>query len=115
MEEKHHNHNGFGNGFLLGLLIGIIATLLLTTKKGREILREFTEKGLGKVSDLERKLEKTTSEAVSEFDEFDDESEYVSPTPPKGIKQIEKLEKHNNGNGSQKSVRHRFFRASKKS
>jgi len=112
MENK--NHNGFGNGFLLGLIIGVIATLLLTTKRGREILREFTEKGLDKVSDIEKKIEKTASEKLSDLEEFDDEEEYVAPVTEKP-KEVRQSEQSNNGNVSAKPSRsHRFFRTSKR-
>ena len=124
MEQKNHNHNGFGNGFVLGLLIGVIVTLLVTTKKGRELFKEFTEKGLDKFSDLEKKLQKTASNAASqinELEELDDESEYVASEPrqtrsepPKEIRQVTKLENHSNGNESHKQSRpHRFFRSKK--
>ena len=52
MEYRNNNHNGsgLGSGFLLGVIVGVIITLLFTTKKGREIVKELTEKGyLGKL------------------------------------------------------------------
>ncbi|HZE87858.1 MAG TPA: YtxH domain-containing protein [Methylomirabilota bacterium] len=75
--ENNKNHNGgFGQGFMLGLLVGIVGTLLVTTKKGREIFRELTTKGLDKFSDLEQRLQETGA-----FEEFDDEDDYIAPAP----------------------------------
>ena len=113
MEQKNHNHNGFGNGFVLGLLIGVIVTLLVTTKKGRELFKEFTEKGLDKFSDLEKKLQ----DSQDEFEEFDDKDDYVAPESIKEVRhltQVEKKEDNRNGNGTRKPSRtHRFFRSKK--
>jgi len=80
MENKNHTNNAFGNGFMLGLLIGVIVTLLVTTKKGRELFKEITEKGLDKFSDLEQRLQETTTdiaEAGEEFEEMEDGDDYV--------------------------------------
>lgn len=105
MDQKHDHHHGSGNGFLLGFLLGVLVTLLFTTKKGREVLRLLTEKGLEKFSDLEDVLE--------ESGDIDDESEYVndSMTEPRE-------EKHVNGNSHTNGVKstrtrqslRRFFR-----
>ncbi len=58
MEHKDRNHN-HGNGFILGLIIGGVATVLFTTKKGREIVKEITEKGFEKIADLQEGIEET--------------------------------------------------------
>src|SRR5688572_28459352 len=71
MENKNQHHNSFGNGFVLGLLIGVVVTLIFTTKKGRELFKEFTEKGLDRFSDLEKKLQDKTDE-IEDYDEEDD-------------------------------------------
>lgn len=55
--ENKNNSGGIGGGFLLGLLLGILLTLLLTTKKGREILKDFMDKTIQKISDLEQAAE----------------------------------------------------------
>ena len=55
--ENKNNSAGTGSIFLLGLLIGVLITLLLTTKKGREILKEFMDKIIQKVSDLEKSVD----------------------------------------------------------
>ncbi len=82
MEQKNQHNGGFGNGFVLGLLIGVVGTLLVTTKRGRELVKEFTEKGMDKFSDFETKIKETTENVVraeEDFEEVDDESEYVEP------------------------------------
>src|SRR5689334_17105967 len=62
MDKKQHNQqqNSLGGGFLLGLVIGILVTLLFTTKKGRELLKEWTEKGINKLTDLENIIKEPT-------------------------------------------------------
>lgn len=115
MEQKQQNYSGFGNGFVIGLLIGVIATLFVTTKKGREIFRELTDRGLNKVEDLEKKLQKTEEE----YEGVDDESEYVEPEPskpaPQPMRVEKKSEKHepSQGASSKESRVHRFFRSKK--
>ncbi|MBI4092015.1 MAG: hypothetical protein HY427_02315 [Candidatus Levybacteria bacterium] len=44
METKHGKHGG--NAFFWGLAIGALLATLLTTKRGRQILRELTDLGL---------------------------------------------------------------------
>ena len=44
METKHEANRG--NAFLWGLTIGALLATLLTTKRGRQILRELTNLGL---------------------------------------------------------------------
>lgn len=74
MENQNNNHNQNSNGFLLGLLIGGVATLIFTTKKGRELARELTELGIEKISDLQEKID----EAVVEYEDIPGE-DYVEP------------------------------------
>ena len=45
MENKHGKHHG-GNSFILGVIIGALLATLLTTKRGRQILRDITDLGL---------------------------------------------------------------------
>lgn len=65
------NNNGnsgkFINGFLLGALIGAGAVFLLGTKKGKEIIKKFSEEGLGNITDI-----------LEQADEFDEEDADVS-------------------------------------
>lgn len=49
------NNNGGGkflNGFLLGALIGAGVVFLLTSKKGKEVLKTLSEEGLDNISEL---------------------------------------------------------------
>lgn len=124
MENKNNNnHNGFGNGFVLGLLVGIVATLFITTKKGREIFKEITEKGMDKYADLEQKIQETTER----FEKFDDEDDYLEPEPvkasptpirevhPAAIREAKKEhhhEKHDESSHKPHPVR-RFFKGKK--
>ncbi len=77
MEEKNNNHSGGGNGFLAGLIIGGVVTLLFTTKRGREIVKELTEKGLDKFTELEDSLKEKKLEDSGE-------SDYVVPVERPG-------------------------------
>jgi len=71
MENRSNNHNGTGNGFFLGLFVGVCATLLFSTKKGREIVREMTDKGLQKFSDIEDSLDMELEE--------EEDNDYIAP------------------------------------
>ncbi|MEK7571055.1 MAG: YtxH domain-containing protein [Patescibacteria group bacterium] len=55
MENKQSSNN-LGSGFFLGLIVGVIVTLLFTTKKGRKILHNLTEKSMDKVSTIENRF-----------------------------------------------------------
>lgn len=70
-----------GSGFIFGVIVGVMIALLFTTKKGRAILRDITEKGIDKLSSLEELTKKVEN---GEFDdEFEEESDdYVKPEPP---------------------------------
>jgi len=46
MQEKHHN------GFMLGLVIGAAVGALVSTKKGREILKDVADYGLEYVGNI---------------------------------------------------------------
>lgn len=80
MENKNNHQNGFGNGFILGLLVGIVATLFITTKRGRELFKELTEKGLDRFSDLEDKLHEKTESFKDEYEDLEEGDDYV-PEP----------------------------------
>lgn len=83
MENKNNNHES-GNGFLFGVILGSIATLLFTTKKGREIVKDLTEKGIEKFSDLEDRLKETQEAEVIENDYIEPEERSLPvPEPDK--------------------------------
>lgn len=74
MEQKHKcNHHSHGNGFLVGVIVGVILTLLFTTKKGREIVKELTAKGLDAFSDFQKVMNETISDAKEATDEMEEE------------------------------------------
>ncbi|HVF69339.1 MAG TPA: YtxH domain-containing protein [Xanthomonadales bacterium] len=85
MDRKENNHDHNGNGFMLGVFLGSIATLLFTTKKGREIVKDMTEQGLEKFSELQDNIDKAVvTEEVEEND-------YIEPVDrPDQPKEIEK-------------------------
>lgn len=53
MEQKEKQGGGLSSGFLLGVVVGVIITLLLTTKRGKRILKFITEEGMSKLSNWE--------------------------------------------------------------
>jgi gas vesicle protein len=95
MENKNKNHDS-GNGFLLGVVVGSIATLLFTTKKGRQILKELTDRGIESISELEKKL-KNAEEPLQVIEEENDYSEPEMRPIPDSMevdeREKEKLEK----------------------
>ncbi|HUQ84843.1 MAG TPA: YtxH domain-containing protein [Candidatus Limnocylindrales bacterium] len=97
-ENNHHNQNG--NGFMLGLILGSAAALLFTTKKGREILSDLTEKGLEKFSTLQDNLDKKIIKEVEENDYLEPEEraiEHIEIEKPKLLAKEEvKHEKSHN-------------------
>lgn len=85
--ENHDKSNNSGNGFLIGLILGSVATLLFTTKKGREIVRDLTEKGVGKLSEIQENIDKAVvaEEAVENdyLEPKDRQGEHIEPEKPK--------------------------------
>ena len=117
--NNHHDHTG--NGFLVGVIIGGVATLLFTTKKGREIVKDLTSKSLDKFSEIQKNLDETV-----DFEEVDG-GDYVEPEdrPAKLVEEKEqKLLASDSGDKSKKSSEsekhnakssvRRFFKSSKK-
>ncbi len=45
-ENKNPHHHRGGNSFILGVIVGALLATMLTTKKGRQILRDLTNLGL---------------------------------------------------------------------
>jgi gas vesicle protein len=73
MEQKHQQHNNFGSGFMLGVILGVAGTLLFTTKRGRAIFKEATDKGLDKFTDLEKQLQTKGEELIDTVKEIKDD------------------------------------------
>ena len=125
MEDKNNNQQGGGNSFLLGAVIGTVATLLFTTKKGREIVREITEKGLEKFTELEDALKSgEQTEIIEEGDYLEPELRQIAEPEAEKVKLAKETKKeeapakpHTNGSvirTGKPSIR-RFFKGSKKS
>lgn len=81
MEQRENKQHGGGNGFIFGVIVGVLVALLFTTKKGREILRDVSEKIITKLSSMEEYAKQ--ADDISElFDEIDtDEKDYVKSDP----------------------------------
>lgn len=77
MDKKQHNQqqNSLGGGFLLGLVLGVLVTLLFSTKRGRELLKEWTEKGITKLSDLETIIKQQTEQSAKQPEKS--ETDYI--------------------------------------
>lgn len=87
MKNKDNNiSSGVGSGFLLGFILGILATLLLTTKKGREILKELLDKGIQRIIDFEESLGETKQKIQPE-----EENDYIKPESEEIKKEIHHL------------------------
>jgi hypothetical protein len=89
-DKCNHNHkSSHGNGFLLGVILGVIVTLLFTTKKGREIVKILTEKGLDKFSDLQKVMNEATSDVEEELIELVEEESEGDYVPQLGVDESE--------------------------
>lgn len=66
MDNKHENK--FGSGFLWGAIIGGTLVLLVSTKKGRKVLRELADVGLDTIENAAQvgNLEEMEEEMVGE-------------------------------------------------
>lgn len=115
METNRHGNRG-GSTFFWGLVIGALLATLLSTKKGRQILRDLTNLSLELFEDFidEKTRDKKASGSKEEFAEeeaFEDlESEIaeVEEAPKTEEKQVGSTQEVKpNGNGHQKR---RLFR-----
>lgn len=113
--------------FIFGIIIGVALTLLLTTKKGRRILRTLTSEGMEKIERWEELLYKKTPPPVDDGEAIDDmtvASDYVPSEAAKVESNpshvSEEAVKHSlkeqgaNGVTKPSGVR-RFFKGAKKS
>jgi hypothetical protein len=125
METKHEKRHG-GSAFFWGLVVGALLATLLTTKKGRLILREIVNLGLEMIEEIiEEKRNNHSKEAVltSEVSNLKDETEEIiedlesevtetetassSPEDTEEESEKESAENKINGNGHHKK---RLFR-----
>jgi len=71
MDRKNNSGgNGF-NIFIVGIIFGVLATLLLTTKKGRKLLKVIIDEGSERVSKWEDVVD-TLKAQIGEGDEGDE-------------------------------------------
>ncbi len=105
--ETKQGKNG-GNAFLWGLVIGGILATLLTTKRGREILRELTNLGLELFEDIAS--ERTKSKNSDYKDEVKEDleaeiAEVETPTPAASAEAtVDKAGEPKNGNGHKRRL-----------
>ena len=92
-KKQQHQENGHGSGFLLGVIVGVLLTLLFTTKRGREILHDVTEKGMKKVSELEKIKEDINVKEFYEKAEEDESDDYQKSEQTEDIKILAREEK----------------------
>lgn len=65
MENKHEKKHSAGAAFLWGFILGAIFASLLTTKKGRAILRELVNTGMELIDDfIEERKNKAYEKSV---------------------------------------------------
>lgn len=105
MENNNNGGNKFLNGFLLGALIGAGTVFLLSSKKGKKLLKILSEGGLDKISDFLEEQENTIE------DDFEEDEKVVS------VKDSAESQKEQNGgldhNADQKAKKpfaRRFFK-----
>lgn len=120
-----HYHNHPGNGFLMGVIVGGVATLLVTTKKGREIIKDLTAKGLDKFSEIQKNLDDIVDfEEVGGQDYVDPQLRNIKPIDEKRQKLLAdnseiKVDKLSNSPVSarkeDKTSARRLFKSAKKS
>lgn len=102
--DNNNGGNKFLNGFLLGALIGAGAVFLLSSKKGKKILKTLSEEGLDNISDLLQEQEE-----VVENDEEDEKANSVNNSQQNQKEQNGGLD-HNADQKEQKPFVRRFFR-----
>ncbi len=81
MEEKKHRDS---HSFTWGMLVGGALVLMLTTKKGRQILKEISEGGIEGIEefiDLEKVKELANDFTDDENDEKEEIDDEKQPTP----------------------------------
>lgn len=110
MEHQNKNSHNQGGGFVFGLVLGSIATLLFTTKKGRELVKEMTDSALDKFADLQKGLDEAVEvEEIDGDDYIDHEDRSDAENEPKLLASESKKSE-----STAKSSIRRFFKNSKK-
>jgi hypothetical protein len=130
-KKETEHHGGAMNAFVLGVVVGVALTLLLTTKKGRRILRMFTDQGMDKIGKLEEAVVQKKASVVpnitEDIDEMMEGQDYIAaedmkkePTPSHvseaAVKHaLKHTEEHKNGVEKPSSGPRRMFKGAKKS
>ena len=69
MNDK--KNGSFSSGFVWGLVVGILLSALVGTKRGRELLKDLSERGLSAIEDFLESQENTLEDEVMEMGEQD--------------------------------------------
>lgn len=88
MEKKNNSGGGGFNIFVMGIIIGVLATLLLSTKKGRKLLRVIVNEGADRIS----KWEDVADSLKTQFEEDTLDEEPIIGEQVGQVKKIEKIE-----------------------
>lgn len=92
MTMNNNNKGGFLNGFLWGAIVGGIVIFLLTSKKGKKLLKFLTEEGLDGVSELEELFgEKISGDDYEEETVSSSEKIYADKPMPSENSALHKL------------------------
>jgi gas vesicle protein len=67
--ENNNGGNKFLNGFLLGALIGAGAVFLLSSKKGKQLLKTLSEEGLDNISELLQQEDQIVDDEENELEQ----------------------------------------------
>lgn len=110
MENKNNGGKKGGNAFIWGLLIGAVLTTLLTTQKGRRILKEVVELGFEMLEDfIDRETDKNkTKPQEIILDEKEEAQEAATTDIESEITEdessVKPAETKTNGNGHKKRL-----------
>lgn len=128
-KNNHQEHQGNAlNGFTIGVVVGVALTLLLTTKKGRRILKMLTDQGMDQIEKWEQtiktKTEPVVEDIVDEVDEIMEGHDYMAAEEIKTTTEPPHVSEHavkhslkaEDPLAESRSTNHRrFFRGAKKS
>lgn len=116
MDNRRSAPNNTFNIFLLGIIIGVVLTLLLTTKKGRKLLRLITEEGVQRLSNWEEKIMLVADDKIDDDEDFAMGEDYQEEGRDVPIKKevYEQKQEINSSTMNGQSETRRFFKGIKK-